>query len=51
MPKMEAAETRRAAQAADKALPGWRALTAKDRANKLLRWFELILKIKTISLA
>ena len=33
VPKMGAAETRRAIEAADKALPAWRALTAKDRAN------------------
>ncbi len=34
VPKMGAAETRRAIEAADKALPAWRALTAKERANK-----------------
>ena len=44
VPKMGAAETRRAIEAADKALPAWRALTAKDRANKLRRWFELIIE-------
>ncbi|MGC1329343.1 NADP-dependent succinate-semialdehyde dehydrogenase [Pseudomonas sp.] len=43
VPKMGAAETRRAIEAAEKALPAWRALTAKDRSNKLRRWFELIL--------
>jgi succinate-semialdehyde dehydrogenase/glutarate-semialdehyde dehydrogenase len=32
VPKMGAAETRRAIEAADKALPAWRALTAKERA-------------------
>ena len=37
------AETRRAIEAADKALPAWRALTAKERANKLRKWFELML--------
>ncbi|WP_281687165.1 NADP-dependent succinate-semialdehyde dehydrogenase [Pseudomonas citronellolis] len=44
VPKMGAAETRRAIEAADKALPAWRALTAKDRANRLRRWFELMIE-------
>ena len=44
VPKMGAAETRRAIEAADKALPAWRALTAKERANKLRRWFELMIE-------
>ncbi|MDF3936847.1 NADP-dependent succinate-semialdehyde dehydrogenase [Pseudomonas citronellolis] len=44
VPKMGAAETRRAIEAAEKALPGWRALTAKERANKLRRWFELMIE-------
>ena len=44
VPKMGAAETRRAIEAADRALPAWRALTAKDRANKLRRWFELMIE-------
>ena len=44
VPKMGAAETRRAIEAADHALPAWRALTAKDRANKLRRWFELMIE-------
>ncbi|GAB6406843.1 NADP-dependent succinate-semialdehyde dehydrogenase [Pseudomonas sp. MHK4] len=43
VPKMGATETRRAIEAADKALPAWRALTAKERANKLRKWFELML--------
>ena len=43
VPKMGAAETRRAIEAADKALPAWRALTAKDRANKLRKWFDLMM--------
>jgi succinate-semialdehyde dehydrogenase/glutarate-semialdehyde dehydrogenase len=41
---MGAAETRRAIEAADKALPAWRALTAKERAGKLRRWFELMIE-------
>ena len=44
VPKMGAAETRRAIEAADKALPAWRALTAKERAGKLRRWFELMIE-------
>jgi succinate-semialdehyde dehydrogenase/glutarate-semialdehyde dehydrogenase len=44
VPKMGAAETRRAIEAADKALPAWRALTAKERSGKLRRWFELMIE-------
>ncbi|CDF81675.1 NADP-dependent succinate-semialdehyde dehydrogenase [Pseudomonas sp. QL9] len=44
VPKMGAAETRRAIEAAEKALPAWRSLTAKERANKLRRWFELMIE-------
>ena len=44
VPKMGAAETRRAIEAAERALPAWRALTAKDRATKLRRWFELMME-------
>ncbi len=40
---MGADETRRAIEAADKALPAWRALTAKERANKLRKWFDLMI--------
>lgn len=43
VPKMGATETRRAIEAADKALPAWRALTAKGRANKLRKWFDLMM--------
>ncbi|MDP9654575.1 UNVERIFIED_ORG: succinate-semialdehyde dehydrogenase/glutarate-semialdehyde dehydrogenase [Pseudomonas putida] len=43
VPKMGASETRRAIEAADKALPAWRALTAKDRAIKLRKWFDLMM--------
>jgi succinate-semialdehyde dehydrogenase/glutarate-semialdehyde dehydrogenase len=43
VPKMGASETRQAIEAADKALPAWRALTAKERANKLRKWFDLML--------
>ena len=44
VPKMGAAETRRAIEAAERALPAWRALTAKERAGKLRRWFELMIE-------
>lgn len=43
VPKMGAAETRRAIAAADAALPAWRAKTAKERAGILRKWFELMM--------
>ena len=43
IPRMGAAETRRAIAAANAAWPAWRALTAGARAKILRRWFELIL--------
>jgi succinate-semialdehyde dehydrogenase/glutarate-semialdehyde dehydrogenase len=43
VPKMGAAETRRAIEAANRALPAWSSLTAKERSNKLRAWFELII--------
>jgi len=43
VPKMGAEETRRAIDAADRALPAWRALTAKERAVILRRWFDLMM--------
>ncbi|SCK16473.1 NAD-dependent succinate-semialdehyde dehydrogenase [Vogesella sp. LIG4] len=39
-----AADTRRAIEAAEAALPSWRALPAKHRAQILRRWFELLLQ-------
>jgi len=44
VPKMGAAETRRAIEAADRALPAWRAKTAKERANILRKWFNLMME-------
>ncbi len=44
VPKMGAAETRRAIAAAAAALPAWKARTAKDRATVLRRWFDLIIE-------
>ena len=43
IPRMGAAETRRAIAAAARALPAWSARTAKDRATALKRWFDLML--------
>ena len=43
VPKMGAAETRRAIEAAQRAFPAWAARTAKDRAAVLRRWFDLML--------
>ncbi|HEY5633704.1 MAG TPA: NAD-dependent succinate-semialdehyde dehydrogenase [Burkholderiaceae bacterium] len=39
---MGGAETKRAIDAANRALPGWRARTAKERAVILRKWFDLI---------
>ncbi|PLL69760.1 succinate-semialdehyde dehydrogenase, partial [Klebsiella quasipneumoniae] len=44
VPKMGADETRQAIEAANRALPAWRALTAKERANILRRWFDLMME-------
>ena len=43
VPKMGADETRRAIDAANAALPAWRAKTASERAKLLRRWYELLL--------
>ncbi len=43
VPDMGAAETRRAIEAAEKALPGWRDRPAKERAQIMRRWFELVM--------
>lgn len=44
VPKMGVAETRRAIESANKALPSWREKTAKERAKILRAWFDLIMK-------
>ncbi|MBP7566674.1 MAG: NADP-dependent succinate-semialdehyde dehydrogenase [Burkholderiaceae bacterium] len=44
VPSMGGAETRRAIDAARAALPAWRALTARERSQKLRRWFELMIE-------
>ncbi|NUT15198.1 MAG: NADP-dependent succinate-semialdehyde dehydrogenase [Cupriavidus sp.] len=43
VPQLGAAETRQAIEAANRALPAWRARTAKDRSALLRKWFELIM--------
>ncbi len=43
IPKMGGAETRRAIDAANAALPGWRARTAAERARLLRRWYDLMM--------
>ncbi|MBL8709795.1 MAG: NADP-dependent succinate-semialdehyde dehydrogenase [Rhodospirillaceae bacterium] len=43
IPNMGAAETRRAIEAANKAWPAWRKKTAKERANLLRNWFNLMM--------
>ena len=44
IPKMGANETRRAIDAANEALPEWRARTGKERANILRKWFDLVME-------
>jgi len=43
VPDMGAAETRRAIEAANAALPAWRAKTGKERAAILRKWFDLMM--------
>ena len=43
VPDMGAADTRRAIEAARAAFPAWAARTAKERAQILKRWFELMM--------
>ena len=42
--KCGTAETRRAIEAAEKALPGWRSKTAKERASIMRRFFDLMIE-------
>jgi len=46
VPRMGARETRKAIEAADRALPEWRAKTAKERGTILRAWNDLILANK-----
>ena len=43
VPRFGQAETKDAIAAANAALPGWSAMTGKERANILRRWFDLII--------
>jgi len=43
VPRMGAAEARRAIEAAERAWPAWRAKTAKERAAILRKWFDLMM--------
>ncbi|HEY1912803.1 MAG TPA: NADP-dependent succinate-semialdehyde dehydrogenase [Vicinamibacterales bacterium] len=43
VPRLGVAETRLAIDAAARALPSWRAKTAKERATVLRRWFDLMM--------
>jgi succinate-semialdehyde dehydrogenase / glutarate-semialdehyde dehydrogenase len=44
VPRMGAADTRRAVDAANEAYPRWRATVAKERAHILRRWSDLMLE-------
>jgi succinate-semialdehyde dehydrogenase/glutarate-semialdehyde dehydrogenase len=44
VPSLGVEETRRAVEAAARALPAWRARTGKERAQILRKWFELLLR-------
>jgi succinate-semialdehyde dehydrogenase / glutarate-semialdehyde dehydrogenase len=43
VPNMGAGEARAAIEAAHRAFPAWRALTAKERARLLRNWFDLVM--------
>ena len=43
VPRMGAAEAKRAVEAAERALPAWSAKTAKERAAILRKWFDLMM--------
>lgn len=44
VPKMGRLETKRAIDAAEQALVGWRSLSGKQRAVILRKWFELLMQ-------
>ncbi len=44
VPALGVDETRRAITAADAAWPGWRAMTGKERAVVMRKWFELMMQ-------
>src|SRR5436305_14510294 len=43
VPRMGAEQTREASEAPDRALPGWRSKTAKERAQVLRKWYDLMM--------
>jgi len=43
VPRMNAEDTAKAIEAAERALPEWRAKTAKERAAIIRKWFDLIM--------
>ena len=43
VPKLGAAETRRAIEAANRVFPAWSKKTAKERAGVLRKWFDLVM--------
>lgn len=43
VPALSAAETRAAIEAANRAFPAWRAKTAKERAQILRKWYDLMM--------
>ena len=43
VPALSAEETRQAIEAAEKALDGWRRLTARERSAMLLKWYDLMM--------
>lgn len=43
MPELGASHAQAAIDAAERAMPAWAALTAKERANTLRRWYDLIM--------
>ncbi len=44
VPKLGAKETRNAIEAAEKAMKGWAAKTAKERSNILRKWYNLMME-------
>lgn len=44
VPRLGRAETERAIAAAEAALPAWKAMTALERADILMRWYDLMIK-------
>jgi len=44
VPNLGQAETRRAIAHAEAAMPAWQILTAKERGNRLRKWFDLIME-------